>query len=442
MNNKVIAAVLIVAGTAGGVWWSKRAPAGDAAAAAAPTAASGASGAGAAASGASGGRNGPQTVGVFTAQQRDVPITVEATGSVVALKSAEVRPQVAGTIAEVAVREGQTVRKGDVLFRMDDRTDQANLARAQAQLQKDKATQMDLERQLRRARELVEQNFMSRGAVDTLQAQVEAQIAAVNASVAAIRAAEVTLTNDVLRAPISGRAGAMTVVQGMLVQPGGASLVSLSQMDPIGVTFSLPEAQLAPLRRAEREQAGDKATERAAGSGVELTVQLPGERRNQPGASLPGVVSFIDNAVDTTTGTIRIKGTVANAERQLWPGQFTTIKMTLRTLKDAIVIPQAAMIMRGSERSVYVVGDDGKAQMKTVQMRQALGELAVVEGITLGEKVVVEGKQNLRPGTAVREVSSAAGKGGGAAGGGSGSGAGGAGAAASAPAPAVSGASR
>lgn len=402
MKTSTLAALLIVAGAAGtSYWWFQRAPAADAAAGTPPSAGSAASGAPGTASGT---RAGPQTVGIVLAQQRDVPVSVEAAGSVVALDSVEIRPQTTGIVTEVAVTEGQPVRRGDLLFKLDDRAERANLEKARAQLARDKATQADIERQLARARELFEQNFIARNAVDSLQTQLDAQLAAVRASVAAVQSSEVALSNGVLKAPMGGRAGAISVVKGSLVQPGGAALVTLTQMDPIGVSFTLPEAQLGPLRKADKELAKE--------GGVPLVVQLPGERRGQPAVALPGHVSFIDSGVDPTTGTIRIKGKLANTDRQLWPGQYVTTRLTLRTVKDAIVIPQAALIVRGNERTVYVVDAQGTAQMKPVQTRQPLGELVVVEGLAAGEKVIVEGKQNLRPGTPVREAAARAGKGG------------------------------
>ncbi len=403
MKTHTIAALLIAAGAAGGTYWWMQKPAAGAASANAATAA-GSAPAGASAAAATGGRGGPQTVGVVLAQQRDVPVSIEAAGSVVALDSVELRPLTTGIITEVSVTEGQPVKRGAVLFKLDDRAERANLEKARAQLAKDKATQADIERQLARAKELFEQNFIARNAVDTLLTQLDAQLAAVRASQAGIQSSEVALSNSVLKAPMSGRAGAVNVVQGSLVQPGGVAMVTLTQMDPIGVSFTLPENQLALLRKADRELAKE--------GGVPLTVQLPGERRGQPAVTLPGHVSFIDSGVDPTTGTIRIKGKLVNEDRQLWPGQYVTTKLTLRTVKDAIVIPQAALIVRGSERTVYVVDAQGMTQMKPVQTRQPLGELVVVEGLAAGEKVIVEGKQNLRPGTPVREAAARAGKGG------------------------------
>ena len=419
MKTSTLAALLIVTGAAGtSYWWLQRPPAANTTNTAPMAAGSAANGAPAPAGGT---RAGPQTVSIALAQQQDVPVSIEAAGSVVALDSVEIRPQTTGIVTEVAVTEGQAVRRGDLLFKLDDRAERANLEKARAQLARDKATQADIERQLTRSRELFEQNFIARNAVDSLQTQLDAQLAAVRASVAAVQSTEVALSNGVLKAPMGGRAGAISVVKGSLVQPGGAAMVTLTQMDPIGVSFTLPENQLGALRKADKELAKE--------GGVPLTVQLPGERRGQPAVALPGSVSFIDSGVDATTGTIRVKGKLVNEGRQLWPGQYVTVKLTLRTVKDAIVIPQAAVIVRGNERSVYVVDAEGKAQMKPVQMRQPLGELVVVEGVAAGEKVIVEGKQNLRPGTPVKEAAS-----------GGGSGSGGKGASA-APAPA-SGASR
>lgn len=382
-------AVVVAVGCAGaGGWWMTKSR-GATAAEGAPAAASAASGAG----------RGPQSVSVFTVQQRDVQVSTEAAGSVVALDSVEIRPLSTATVLEVRVQEGQPVRRGDVLFVLDDRADRANADKARAQLARDRATLADLDRQLARQRDLLEQNFVSRNAVDSLQAQLDAQRAAVQSSQAALQAAEVTVSNATLKAPMSGRAGAVAVVRGSLVQPGGAAMVTISQMDPVGVSFTLPEGQLPALRRADQD------------GGVALTVQVPGERRGQPAATLDGRVSFIDSAIDPASGTIRVKGSVPNAGRQLWPGQYVTVRLVLRTLPGALLVPQAAVIQRGPERSVYVVDAEGKAQMKPVQTRAPQGELVVVEGLAAGEKVVVEGKQNLRPGTPVREVAPAAGKG-------------------------------
>jgi len=368
---------------------------------------------------ASAARAGAQTVSVIAAQQRDMPVVVEAAGTVVSLDTVDIRPQVSGIVSEVVVREGQFVRRGDVLFRLDDRAHRADLERAKAQLLRDQATLADLNRQLTRAQDLRAQNFIAQSAVDSVLAQVEAQRAAVAADQAAIRSAEVALSFDTIASPLSGRAGAVVVYRGSLVQPTGGPMVTVSQIDPIGVSFTLPEAQLAAVLRASglhQGAAGSRtgapvaavaATKAASAAGGTIAVSLPNAERPRAGGGnddMLGRITFVDNTVDTTTGTIRVKGEVPNATHRLWPGQYVTVRMTLRTILDAIVIPQNALILRGNERSVYVVKADATVEARPVQPRYSAGEVVVVEGLDAGDKVVVEGKQNLRPGSAVRET--------------------------------------
>jgi len=303
-----------------------------------------------------------------------------------------------------------------VLFRLDDRADRANLERARAQLLRDRASLADFERQLARAQDLKAQNFIAQSAVDTVLAQVEAQRAAVAADEAAIRASEVALSYDTIMSPLGGRAGAVAVYRGNLVQPSRPPLVTISQIDPIGVSFTLPEAQLGSLLTATGLQQGrPRAAAGAAppalagrrrGSGA-ITVTLPGAERGRGGHAdddMVGRVTFVDNTVDTATGTIRVKGEVPNATHRLWPGQYVTVRMTLRTLAGAILIPQAALIIRGNERSVYVVKPDATVESRVVQPRYNAGDMVAVDGLQAGDKVVVEGTQNLRPGSSVRET--------------------------------------
>jgi len=347
---------------------------------------------GAAASGASAPAGGasaapPQNVSVMQVKQADVPITVEASGTVTALQSVDLRAQTTSTVAQVLVKDGQNVRKGELLFRFDDRADRAALDKARAQLARDRAAQADLERQLNRARELRAQNFIAPSAVDTAQANFDAGQALVRSDEAAVQAAQVTAGYNELRAPISGRAGIVSVYPGSLVQANAtaAALVNIAQLDPIAITFTLPETQLASLLAATR--AGELDVEAVPPAGT---------------PAIKGHVTAVDNLVDTTTGTIKVKAEFDNKAQTLWPGQYLRVRVTLRTVKGATVVPQAALIMRGNERSVYVVGPDNTARLVTVQMRAALGEQAIVEGLDAGARVVLDGKQNLRPGTPLR----------------------------------------
>lgn len=333
----------------------------------------------------------PQNVTVVQVKQADVPITVEASGTVTALQSVDLRAQTTSTVAQVLVKDGQTVKKGQLLFRFDDRADRAALEKARAQLARDRASLADLERQLNRAKELRAQNFIAPSAVDTAQANFDAGQALVRSDEAAVQAAQVTAGYNELRAPISGRAGIVNVYPGSLVQANAtaAALVNIAQLDPIGITFSLPETQLASLLAATR--AGELDVE---------AVPPAGTPKGTPG--IKGHVTAVDNLVDTTTGTIKVKAEFDNRAQALWPGQYLRVRVKLRTLKGATVVPQAALIMRGNERSVYVVGPDNTARPVTVQLRAALGEQAVVEGLDATAQVVLDGKQNLRPGTPLR----------------------------------------
>ncbi len=394
---------LVVTALGAGLWWQRQGTSSTAAAATAASATPAASGA---ASGS--GRGGVQTVGVFVALKQDVPVQVEANGTVAALNSVDIRPQVSSTVRDVLVKDGQAVRRGDVLFRFDDRADRANLDKARAQLTRDQATLADLERQFKRAQELREQNFIAQSGVDSIQTQVEAQRALLLSDQAAIQSAEVSLSYQTLRAPFNGRAGAVAVSPGSLVTSSTAvPLVTISQLDPVGVTFTLPEAQVQPLLQALRGKTPLEATIVVAGNARGGDVAKDAAKnaaKDGTQDAVKGTVKFVDNLVDSATGTIKARAEFDNRAQLLWPGQYVRLRLKLRTLKDAVLIPQAALILRGNDRSVYVVDADRKAQMRPVQVRQNFGELVVVEGVQAGEKVVVDGKQNLRPGGQVRDV--------------------------------------
>ena len=336
--------------------------------------------AGAARSAASG--PAPTLVTLVVAQKQDVPVNVSVNGNVVSLNSVDVRPQVSNMVQKVHVKEGDTVRAGQLLFTLDSRADVANLEKAKAQQQKDQATLADLERQYKRSEELLAQNFIAKSATDTVLAQLEAQKAAVSADRAAVQSAQVQLSYDEIRAPISGRTGAINVFVGTLAQPG-TSLVTVTQLNPIAVQFPVPEGRLQDLLDAARQRSPVMAA-------------IPG--RPTP---LRGILSFVDNTVDPQAGTVRAKATFDNSDNALWPGQYVTTSVTVRTLKDAVVVPVAAVITSPNGRIVYTV-KDGAVQPRKVEIAYSFGDQAVLTGLQAGERVVVEGKQNLRPGSRVR----------------------------------------
>ena len=372
--SRALTGVLVVA-VAGAAWWWSGSHSRDTAAKAAAASVPGA--------------GAPALVTVAAALKQTVPVTVQVNGSVVSLNSVDLRPQVTNTVSEVHVKEGQFVKAGQLLFTLDQRPDQANLAKARAQQQKDEATMADLERQYKRSQDLVAQNFIAKSAADSTLSQLEAQRAAVAADRAAVQSAQVALGYSTLRAPIAGRIGAVNIYPGTLVQPAG-TLVTITQLDPIAVSFPVPEGQLQDLLAAAR-----------AKTRVEAVVK----GRKEP---LAGALSFVDNTVDPLIGTVRAKAVFDNADQGLWPGQFVETRVIVRTLPDATVVPAAAVMMLAEGNALYVVNADQTATRRKVQTVYTFGTQVVVRGVEPGEMVVIEGKQNVRPGGKVRIEAAAA----------------------------------
>lgn len=327
-------------------------------------------------------------VGVTTvrAEQRDLPVLITATGSVAPLSSVDVRPQVTSVVTRVHVNEGQFVRAGDVLFTLDSRADEANVTKAQAQIAKDEAGLADAKRQYQRGRELLAQNFVSQGALDTNLALVEGAQAAVAADRAALDSAKLSLAYGRITAPSAGRLGTIAVYPGSSVQAGQTPLVSITQLDPIMVAFSLPQRYLAD------------ALEALKNGGAVVTATQP------EGGSLSGRLIFVDNAIDAASGTVKVKAQFANRDGKLWPGAFVNVAMTARTLDKAVVVPQATIIQTVRGAMVYAV-QGGVAVARPVQVLYAQGDDAAVSGVSAGERIVLDGRQNLRPGTVVVERS-------------------------------------
>lgn len=327
----------------------------------------------------------PVTVTTVRAQVRDLPVLLTATGTVTPLTSVDVRAQVTSVVTKVHIREGQFVKAGELLFTLDSRTDEANVAKARAQLARDQAALADAQRQLARAQQLFSQNFISQGALDTNQAQVDAQVAAVAADQAAIDAARVALSYARVTAPNSGRAGAINVFAGSAVQATLTPLVSITQLDPIAVAFNLPQRNLVDALQALKD------------GGAAVTAKL-----SDGAGTFNGRLKFVDNAVDAASGSVKVKAVFDNHDGKLWPGAFVEISQTVSTLKDVVVVPQAAIIQAARGPIVYVMAD-GKAVQKPVQLLYAQGLDAAVGGVKSGEVVVLDGKQNLRPGTPLLE---------------------------------------
>lgn len=326
-------------------------------------------------------------VGVTTvrAQQKDVPVRVGATGTVAPLSIVDVRPQATSVITKVHIREGQFVRAGELMFTLDSRADEANVAKARAQVARDEASLADAQRQLARSRELLAQNFVSQGALDANQSAVDTQTAALAADRAALDGARVALSYTKVFAPSAGRVGAVPVYVGSSVQANQTTLATITQLDPIAVAFSLPQKYLADALSALQDSA------------AQVTVTLP-----EGGPALSGRLQFVDSSVDAGTGTVRVKAQFSNRAGALWPGAFVNVSMSVRTLQAAVVVPQAAIIQSQRGALVYAV-QDGKAVPRPLQLLYAQGDIAVVSGLRPGERIVLDGRQNLRPGASVVE---------------------------------------
>ncbi|WP_316152000.1 efflux RND transporter periplasmic adaptor subunit [Cupriavidus sp. BIC8F] len=336
----------------------------------------------------------PAAMVVSTArvQQGDVPLQVTANGNVTALSTVEVRPQVSSTVRTVHIKEGQTVKPGDLLFSLDTRMDEANLAKAQAQLLRDQADLADARRTLARSQELLQRNFISKSAVDTAQAKVDGFAATVRADQAAIDASRVAVSYGAIRATISGRTGVINAFPGSLVLPNSTQpMVIIAQVQPIAVTFSLPERQLGALREALH-------------AGPVPVTALPNDGSKTP---VTGRITFVDNTVDPQYGTIRVKAQFDNEEQRLWPGTYANVNAVVQTLKGALSVPPQAVVTGPEGRFVYVVQPDSKVARVPVQVVTTTAAAAVIEGVQPGARVVVEGTQNLRPGALVREAPAA-----------------------------------
>ena len=332
----------------------------------------------------------PVTVSTVKAQLRDFPVRLQGNGIVSPLSSVDLRSQVTSTVAQVHFADGQFVKAGQLLFTLDSRIDEANLAKAQAQLAKDQASLADAKRQFERSKQLFAQSFISQGAVDTTQSQTESLTASTLADQAAITAAKVALSFDRILAPGSGRAGLVNVSVGSLVQANVTSLVTITQLDPIAVTFSIPQRNLADALAALKDGSAPVSAQLADGGG-----------------SFQGKLQFVNNAVTASSGTVQVKAVFPNKEGKLWPGAYVDISQTVSTLKDATTIPQAAVV-QGTRGTIVYVLEGGKARLQPIKVVYAEGGEAAVTGIQPGDRVVLDGKQNVRPGSPLVERTPAA----------------------------------
>ena len=334
-------------------------------------------------------------------KKHDVPIKLTANGTVISQQTVEVRPQLSAIVKTVHIKEGQFVQKGDKLFTLDARTESANLNKAEAQLARSNADFENAIRNLKRQKKLFEQKFISQAALDTAQKDFDSLKGKLDFDKAFVQESRVAHGFTTITAPISGRTGSIPVHPGSLVQPNiaipgsvtqprSAVLVSITQINPINIRFTLPERKLLILQQALAK--GD------------VTVSTELDAAGEP--LIEGRLIFIDNAVDTQSGSILIKAEFPNQNKKLWPGMFVTVVLTPEVIIDALTVPVQAVQTGPENKFLYVIGKDNKVEQKTIIVRLVQDGIAVVEGATPGTKIVVEGGQNLRPGSTVIETQS------------------------------------
>src|SRR5581483_9201046 len=342
--------------------------------------------------GAGGGRGSAQNavvpVTVAPVVQKSMPITIQGIGTVIAASTVAVHAQITGELTSVDFKEGEDVQEGQVLLTLDKRPLEAALAQAQAQLVKDRAQAVNARAQAERYQDLLKRGIATREQVDAMVAQAAALDATVDADEANVDNAKVQLQYATIKAPMTGRTGLLQVHPGNLVRANDTqAIVTINKITPVYVSFSIPEAQLPALKRY------------MAQSGTLPVSAIPPTDDGRPST---GRVNFIDNAVDPTTGTIKIKGTFPNDDRRLWPGQFVNVTVTLTQDPSAVVVPSAAVQNSQTGQYVYVIKPDKTTEMRTVKVARLAGDQSVIEsGLTGGETVVTDGFLRLVPGSRV-----------------------------------------
>ena len=332
------------------------------------------------------GRQPPVPVTVARVTQQPIPVRIQAVGSAEPYASVAVKARVDGQIVEVRFREGQEVKAGSVLFNIDARPFETALKQAEANHQRDLSQQAQAQRQETRYLELFEKNFVSKEAYAQYKTAAETAGAAVLASKAAIDTARLQLEYTTIRAPIDGYTGRIQIQKGNLVKANDATpLVVLNQVHPINVSFAVPEQALPAVRK------------HLAAGPLEVEVTPP-----DAGGPAVGKLVFIDNTVDTATGTIKLKAVFENKQDVLWPGQFVTVSLKLYEEKNALTVPSRAVQTGPNGQYVFVIKDDMSVEIRPVTVQRTAEDLAVIAtGLVRGERVVTQGQLRLTPGAKV-----------------------------------------
>ena len=325
-------------------------------------------------------------VTVATVAKRDVPVTIRAIGNVEPIEKVDIKSQVAGQVIAVHFKEGQEVKKGELLFEIDPRQAQADLNKAQGQLTKDKAMAVNARADANRFEALIKEGVTSKQEYDRAFAAADSADATVASDQAAVENAKLQLRYTKIDAPVSGRTGNLAVTVGNIVKANEAVLVTINQIDPIYVSFSIPEQQLPDVKRYMSSGLTVEALPQGAPSGQ----------------GVPGKVTFIDNNVDLQTGTIRLKATFQNGKNTLWPGQFTDVVLTLTHQPNSIVVPSAGINVGQNGQYTFVVGSDSTVSLRNVVVARTYADQSIIaSGLQTGETVVTDGQLRLTNGSRI-----------------------------------------
>jgi multidrug efflux system membrane fusion protein len=328
-------------------------------------------------------------VKVAAAEQKAVPVQLQAVGTVEAYATVSIKSRVDGQLVKVHFREGQDVKKGELLFTIDPRPYEAALKEARARLERDVALADKADRDAKRYAELVAKNYVSSDKYEQFRANAEALRATAAADRAALERAQLNVDYCTIKAPMTGRTGRLLVDEGAQIKANDdkSGMVEIMQIMPINVGFAVPQQYLTEIKI------------HMARGPLKVEVVIP-ESQAKPE---PGTLGFLDNKVNTQTGTVLLKGAFANTDRLLWPGQFVMATLTLTTRNDAIVIPSVAIQVGQDGQFVYVVKPDLSVESRPVTPGMSIGESVVIDkGLSAGERVVTEGQLRLVPGAKVQ----------------------------------------
>jgi multidrug efflux system membrane fusion protein len=325
-------------------------------------------------------------VRIATVASRTMPVELQAIGNVEAISTVSIKAQISGQLMRVHFKEGDFVKKGQLLFTIDRQPFEAALRQAEGTLAKDEAQSLNSKLDAERYQGLGKQGVVSKQQVDAAGAAANAMAATVAADKAAVETAKINLEYTSIYSPINGRTGSVGVKEGNLVKANDVPiLVTINQIEPIYVSFSIPEQQLAELKQYSNTKS--------------LKVDAAPQGSTQ---HFQGRLTFIDNSVDLTTGTIKLKATFDNAAHMLWPGQFADVNLTLKSQPNAIVVPTAALQTSQNGTYVYVVDQDLTAKQQMVKVGWNVGEDTVIaSGLQPGQRVVTDGQLRLTPGAKV-----------------------------------------